>query len=93
MQILPFACTDGFFQWRTAILSARSQRVSDITAPPDRIRDLIAQSLRGQTCVATGHPGLTDAWSRGNLAVFCATVGTRSNWTGFLARWLRLGAS
>jgi len=25
MQVLPFACTDEFIQWRTAILSARAK--------------------------------------------------------------------
>jgi transposase len=47
----------------------RSRTLCNITALPERTRDLIAQSLRGQTFVATDQVGLTDAWSFGGLAV------------------------
>jgi transposase len=47
----------------------RSRTVCNITALPERTRDLIAQSLRGQSFVASDQVGLTDAWSFGGLAV------------------------
>ena len=47
----------------------RSRTVCNITALPECTRDLIAQSLRGQTFVATDQVGLTQAWSFGGLAV------------------------
>ena len=47
----------------------RSRTVCNITALPETTRDLIAQSLRGQSFVATDQVGLTEAWSFGGLAV------------------------
>ena len=47
----------------------RSRTLCNITALPGPTRDLIAQSLRGQTFVATDEVGLSDAWSFGGLAV------------------------
>jgi transposase len=47
----------------------RSRTICNITALPERTRDLIAQSLRGQSFVATDGLGLADAWSFGGLAV------------------------
>jgi transposase len=47
----------------------RSRTICNITALPERTRDLIAQSLRGQSFVPTDGLGLTDAWSFGGLAV------------------------
>jgi transposase len=47
----------------------RSRTVCNITALPERTRDLIAQSLRGQSFVATDQVDLTDTWSFGGLAV------------------------
>jgi len=47
----------------------RSRTVCNITALPERTRDLIAQSLRGQSFVATDQVGLTHTWSFGGLAV------------------------
>jgi len=47
----------------------RSRTICNITALPEPTRDLIAQSLRGQSFVATDALGLTDAWSFGGLAV------------------------
>jgi transposase len=47
----------------------RSRTVCNITALPERTRDLIAQSLRGQTFVPTDQVDLTEAWSFGGLAV------------------------
>ncbi len=47
----------------------RSRTVCNITALPEHTRNLIAQSLHGQTFVATDQLGLTDAWSFGGLAV------------------------
>ena len=47
----------------------RSRTVCNITALPERTRDLIAQSLRGQTFVATDQVALTHTWSFGGLAV------------------------
>ena len=47
----------------------RSRTVCNITELPAPTRDLIAQSLRGQTFVATDQVDLTDTWSFGGLAV------------------------
>ena len=47
----------------------RSRTICNITALPDQTRELIAQSLRGQSFVATDNLQLTDAWSFGGLAV------------------------
>jgi transposase len=47
----------------------RSRTVCNITDLPERTRDLIAQSLRGQSFVATDQVGLADTWSFGGLAV------------------------
>jgi transposase len=47
----------------------RSRTICNITALPAHTRDLIAQSLRGQTFVATDQLGLKEAWSFGGLAV------------------------
>jgi transposase len=47
----------------------RSRTLCNITALPERTRALIAQSLRGQSFVATDQVGLTDTWSFGGLAV------------------------
>jgi transposase len=47
----------------------RSRTVCNITALPERTRDLIAHSLRGQTFVATDQVALTHTWSFGGLAV------------------------
>ncbi len=47
----------------------RSRTICNITALPDQTRELIAQSLRGQSFVATDQVGLTDTWSFGGLAV------------------------
>ncbi len=47
----------------------RSRTICNITALPESTRDLIAQSLRGQTFVATDQLSLTEAWSFGGLAV------------------------
>lgn len=47
----------------------RSRTVCNITALPALTRDLIAQSLRGQSFVAPETLELTDAWSFGGLAV------------------------
>src|ERR1039458_5050620 len=47
----------------------RARTVCNITALPETTRDLIAQSLRGQSFVATDQVGLTEAWSFGGLAV------------------------
>jgi hypothetical protein len=47
----------------------RSRTVCNITDLPERTRDLIAQSLRGQSFVATDQVGLMDTWSFGGLAI------------------------
>jgi len=47
----------------------RSRTICNITALPPQTRELIAQSLRGQTFVAPEALALTDAWSFGGLAV------------------------
>src|SRR6059058_4024889 len=47
----------------------RSRTICNITALPEETRDLVAQSLRGQSFVATNKLELTDAWSFGGLAV------------------------
>jgi len=47
----------------------RSRTICNITALPEHTRDLIAQSLRGQTLVPTDQVDLTEAWSFGGLAV------------------------
>jgi hypothetical protein len=47
----------------------RSRTICNITALPEETRDLVAQSLRGQSFVATDQLELTDAWSFGGLAV------------------------
>ena len=47
----------------------RSRTVCNITALPEETRELVAQSLRGQSFVATDKLELTDAWSFGGLAV------------------------
>lgn len=47
----------------------RSRTICNITALPAHTRDLIAQSLRGQTFVATDQLRLREAWSFGGLAV------------------------
>jgi transposase len=47
----------------------RSRTVCNITALPDDTRQLIAQSLRGESFVASETLELTDAWSFGGLAV------------------------
>ena len=47
----------------------RSRTVCNITALPPHTRDLIAQSLRGQSFVAPETLELTEAWSLGGLAV------------------------
>ena len=43
--------------------------ICNITALPPQTRQLIAQSLRGQSFVAPEALALTDAWSYGGLAV------------------------
>src|SRR5260370_9039751 len=48
----------------------RSRTLCNITALPQPTRELIAQSLRGQTFVATDQLALTDALSFGGLAGF-----------------------
>ena len=59
----------------------RSRTICNITALPLPTRELIAQSLRGQTFVAPEALALTDAWSYGGLAVL------RQAWEDFgLAR-------
>jgi transposase len=59
----------------------RSRTICNITALPPPTRELIAQSLRGQTFVAPEALALTDAWSYGGLAVL------RQAWEDFgLAR-------
>ena len=47
----------------------RSRTICNITALPQETRELVAQSLRGQSFVATDKLELTDAWSFGGLAV------------------------
>src|SRR5512137_207991 len=47
----------------------RSRTICNITALPPQTRQLIAQSLRGQSFVAPEALALTDAWSFGGLAV------------------------
>jgi transposase len=47
----------------------RSRTVCNITALPEQTRDLIAQSLRGESFFASHDLQLTDAWSFGGLAV------------------------
>jgi hypothetical protein len=47
----------------------RSRTVCNITALPPQTRDLIAQSLRGQSFVAPEALQLTQAWSFGGIAV------------------------
>lgn len=47
----------------------RSRTICNITALPETTRDLIAQSLRGQSFVATDQVSLAQAWSFGGLAV------------------------
>ena len=47
----------------------RSRTVCNITALPQRIRDLVAQSLRGQTFVGADEVSLTGTWGFGGLAV------------------------
>jgi hypothetical protein len=47
----------------------RSRTVCNITALPAQTRELIAQSLRGQSFVAPETLALTEAWSFGGLAV------------------------
>lgn len=47
----------------------RSRTICNITALPEETRELVAQSLRGQSFVATDKLELTDAWSFGGLAV------------------------
>jgi transposase len=47
----------------------RSRTICNITALPAQTRQLIAQSLRGQSFVAPEALELTDAWSFGGLAV------------------------
>src|SRR2546422_9553394 len=47
----------------------RSRTICNITALPQETRKLVAQSLRGQSFVATDQLELTDAWSFGGLAV------------------------
>src|SRR5512143_4002492 len=55
----------------------RSRTVCNITTLPAQTRELIAQSLRGQSFVATAALALTDAWSFGGLAVL------RQAWDNF----------
>lgn len=55
----------------------RSRTVCNITALPAQTRELIAQSLRGQSFVAPESLVLTDAWSFGGLAVL------RQAWDNF----------
>ena len=47
----------------------RSRTICNLTALPPQTRELVAQSLRGQTLVAPEALALTDAWSFGGLAV------------------------
>src|SRR5437016_2529247 len=47
----------------------RSRTICNITALPEETRELVAQSLRGQSFVAADQLELTDAWSFGGLAV------------------------
>src|SRR5437764_7174500 len=47
----------------------RSRTICNITALPEQTRDLIAQSLRGESFFASDDLHLTDAWSFGGLAV------------------------
>src|ERR1700757_4030276 len=55
----------------------RSRTVCNITALPAQTRELIAQSLRGQSFVAPETLTLTEAWSFGGLAVL------RQAWDNF----------
>jgi transposase len=55
----------------------RSRTVCNITALPAQTRDLIAQSLHGQSFVAPETLTLTEAWSFGGLAVL------RQAWDNF----------
>jgi len=55
----------------------RSRTVCNITALPAQTRELIAQSLRGQSFVAPETLTLADAWSFGGLAVL------RQAWDNF----------
>jgi transposase len=55
----------------------RSRTICNITALPEHTRDLIAQSLRGQTFVVPDQMDLTEAWSFGGLAVL------RHSWDAF----------
>ena len=47
----------------------RSRTICNITALPETTRGLIAQSLRGQSFVATDQVSLAQVWSFGGLAV------------------------
>ncbi len=47
----------------------RSRTICNISALPEETRELVAQSLRGQSFVATDKLELTEAWSFGGLAV------------------------
>lgn len=47
----------------------RSRTICNISALPEQTRELIAQSLRGKSFIATEDLQLTDAWSFGGLAV------------------------
>src|SRR5215469_5351253 len=47
----------------------RSRTLCNITALPPQTRELISQSLRGQSLVAGESLQLTEAWSFGGLAV------------------------
>src|SRR5438876_4432395 len=47
----------------------RSRTICNITALPEETRELVAQSLRGQSFVAPDKLELTEAWSFGGLAV------------------------
>ena len=66
----------------------RSRTICNITALPPHTRELIAQSLRGQTFVASEALALSDAWSYGGLAVL------RQAWEDFgLERLFSWGCS
>lgn len=70
-------CTHGTATYLTYLVresfrtaqGPRSRTVCNITALPPQTRELIAQSLRGQSFVAPEALALTDAWSYGGLAV------------------------
>ena len=53
------------------VAGPRSRTVCNITALPPQTRELIAQSLRGQSFVASEALQLAQAWSFGGIALLC----------------------